>query len=150
MKRSTELMGVTKGTQVKRALLSTLAMAGGLAGCSSADGTPVIAGDKPTVVVQADCGQDGVANVRVTFGEVDDRFLIGRNDVTKTVGGGSDNFDRRYSLAAGYDTVPLTVTTDPTRGTCTTTLTDERTGDVVAQRETAGMAALTVTLKHKS
>jgi hypothetical protein len=139
-----------RGKQLTIVLGATALVAGAVIGCSQAGGTPVIAGDKPTVVVQADCGQDGVANVRINFGQVDDKFLIGRNAVTKNIGGGSDNLDRRYSLAAGYDTVPLTVTTDPTTGTCKTTLTNDDTGDVVAQKETAGKAELTVNLKNKS
>jgi predicted transcriptional regulator len=120
-----------------------------LTGCSQGkDAVPTIAGSDPVAVVQADCGQDGVANVHLDYGKWNDDFLIGRNAVTKTIAGGEDNFEKRLSLSGDVDELPLTVTTDPTTGTCKTTITNDETGDVVMERQTAGKAVLSVKMKR--
>jgi len=120
------------------------------AGCSSQDkdSTPTVAGKDPSVTVQAECDDDGVANVNIKFGELNSDYLIGKNAVTQSIGGGSKNVDSKFGLAPGYDEVPLTVTTRPTRGTCKTTLTDYESGKVVAESSTAGQSVLTVNLKR--
>jgi hypothetical protein len=46
-------------------------------------------------VIQVDCGQDGVANVNVVFGAVDEHVLIGRLALTH-LAGGVDTFSRNY------------------------------------------------------
>ncbi|WP_182357799.1 hypothetical protein [Tomitella gaofuii] len=107
---------------------------------------PIVVGSN--VVVQADCGEDGVAGVHINFGKVDDEYLVGRNSVTQSVGG-TKTFSRNYGLSSSdTERVPLTVTTRPTRGTCTTTITDYDTGEVAGQKETAGRAQLSVVLSN--
>lgn len=51
---------------------------------------------------------------------------------------------KKFGIAANFQNVIFTITTRPTRGTCTTRLTDYNTGDIVAERETAGWATLRV------
>lgn len=115
-----------------------------VAGCGEKgeDGPPKLEGKDATLVAQADCGEDGVANVRVKYGQIDESRLIGRNAVTRTFGKGSDKFDSRY----GSDGTPdlFAITTDPTTGTCTTTLTNGDNGEVLAEKKSAGRVELSV------
>jgi hypothetical protein len=105
---------------------------------------PTVTGSSPSVVVQVDCGQDGVANVHVDFGLASQDVLVGRNPTTHLVHG-VDTFSSSFGLGNDHDGI-LTVTTRPTTGTCTTTLTDYDSGNVIGQRSTAGMAELKVNL----
>ena len=120
-----------------------------LSGCGGdkGDGTPTLEGKDPTLVAQADCGTDGVANVRVKYDQIDDTFLIGRNELTKSLGGGTDTFDRRYGIDDNSKNLRFTITTDPTRGTCKTTLTDGEKGDVLAEKSSAGKVELSVIVR---
>lgn len=131
---------------------ASIALSGiGLAACSDSDSkpdVPTVVGQDASVAVEVDCGADGVANVNVKFGQIDDDVLIGRNALTRSVGG-SNKFSRKYGIASGYDETLLTVTTRPTTGTCKTTLTDYESGNLVGERETAGQAVLKVALKPK-
>lgn len=137
-----------KATIAAPATIAVSFALGLLTACSPKDSTPTVSGTNPTVTVQAECDEDGVANVAIKFGEVDDKFLIGKNAITQTFAGGRKKVDRSYQLASGYEEVPLTVTTSPTTGTCRTVITDYESGNVVAERDTAGKAELTVTLKN--
>jgi hypothetical protein len=94
-----------------------------------------------------DCGDDGVANVKVTYGKVVDKELIGRNPTT-LANGGQETFDKTYGVS-GFDPnqYTLTATTKPTRGTCKTTLTDYELGTIIAERESAGQAVLTAVVQ---
>ena len=118
-----------------------------LAGCGS-DGdaakpeVPTLHGVDATLIAQVDCGDDGVANVHVRYGQVDETQLVGRKPITRGVGG-IETFDRRYGINPGDHDLLFTISTDPTAGKCTTTLTDDETGDVLAEKTTAGSAKLT-------
>lgn len=117
-------------------LVSSLA----LVACGSTPddaGVPELHGPDASLIAQVDCGEAGVANVNVTYGELNEDELIGRTSI-----GGSETFDSRYGIADGYSNVLFTITTRPTTGTCTTTLTDDETGDVVATKTSAGTARL--------
>jgi len=101
-------------------------------------------GDDPGFVLQVDCGADGVANVTTTYGTTEGStktYLIGRKPVTRSAGG-LEKLDTRFGMAEGYDEAPLTVIVEPTTGTCTTILTDVESGDVVAERSSAGKTTL--------
>ena len=92
--------------------------------------------------MQVDCGEDGVAGVHVKYGTGPDQdVLIGRNPRTLSVDG-LEMFSSNYGTDPGYPDANLVVTTSPTRGTCKTTLTDYNSGDIIAERETAGKVTL--------
>ena len=117
-----------------------------LTACSSQSSAaiPVVTGPhgEANVVVLVDCGEDGVANVHVEYGTGPDRdVLIGRNSTTRSVGG-LETFSSNYGTDPSFGDANLTVTTSPTRGTCKTTLTDYNSGDIIAERETAGKVTL--------
>lgn len=132
-------------------------------GCSSTDeGTAVVApnpilstaaptpvpelrGTDPSLVAQVDCGDDGVANVNVQYGVTNRDTLVGRNPTTLQAGG-SASFSSNYGLGRGDANVLFTIMTSPTRGTCKTTLTDYNSGEVIAEKETAGRVTLKVIL----
>lgn len=100
-----------------------------------------------SIAATVDCGDDGVANVDAEYGTgAPTRVLVGRNATTQAAGG-QTSFSRNYGTAAGYSDSTLTVTTAPTRGTCTTTLTDYDTGNVLAQQESAGRVSLTAIVR---
>lgn len=119
------------------ALVSIAALT--LTACGAAEsGPPKATGESPSIIAQVECDDDGVANVHVTYGSgVDETFLIGN-----TPHGDMDKFDRDYGMAPGYPEATLTVETSPTRGTCLTRFTDDDSGDVLAEKETAGTARL--------
>jgi hypothetical protein len=99
---------------------------------------PTVTGSHASVVVLVDCGDDGVANVNVEYGTAPPQtVLVGKNPTTLGAGGLA-TFSSNYGTAPGYGDANLTVTTSPTRGTCKTTLTNYDTGNVIAERETAG------------
>ncbi|MGX9669902.1 hypothetical protein [Mycobacterium sp. HM-7] len=106
---------------------------------------PTVSGANATVAAQVDCGEDGVANVEVVFGKVDDKVLVGRNPTTRAVGG-AKTFDQHYSIGAGYQDLTFTLGTAPTTGTCKASITNYDTGEVIAQKESAGRSVLKVVL----
>lgn len=112
-----------------------------LAGCSSSDnetGTPTVTGPDASIVATVDCGDDGVANVRSAYGTGEPREqLIGRNSTTSGAGG-SKTYSSSFGTQSGMGEATLSITTSPTKGTCTTTLTDYNGGDVLVQKETSG------------
>lgn len=111
---------------------------------TSGNATPTVTDPNASVVAQVDCGEDGVANVRVTYGTAPpEEVLVGRNSTT-LANGGIKTFSSHYGTAAGYEDATLAVTTSPTTGTCKTTLTDYNSGNLIAQRESAGKVTLTV------
>ncbi|MFC7618301.1 hypothetical protein ACFQV2_37960 [Actinokineospora soli] len=73
--------------------------------------------------------------------------LVGRNPTTLAVGGQS-SFSGTYATAPGYGDGTLTITTAPTRGTCTTTLTDYDAGTVLVEKRSAGKVALTAVVRE--
>lgn len=107
----------------------------------SDNAVPELSGPDASLIAQVDCGDDGVAAIHVQYGQVDKTTLIGRNSVTRGAGG-LDNFDEGYGLADGFEDVRFTIITTPTRGTCTTVLTDRNSGDVVAEKKSAGTVRL--------
>lgn len=117
-----------------------------VAGCDSKDagGPPKLTGPDASLVAQADCGADGVANVHINYGVLNKDYLIGRNAVTLNLGKGQERFDNRYGIGNDMKNVLFTIVTDPTTGTCTTTLTDGREGDVLAEKKSAGRVELQV------
>lgn len=111
-------------------------------GASAPGGIPRASGDDHSISAQVDCGEEGVANVRVEYGVTDDTVLVGRPALTQSAGG-QENFDVKYgNTPEGFDEV-LTLTTEPTTGTCTTTLTDYESGNVMAEKSTSGKAVVT-------
>ncbi|GAF47202.1 hypothetical protein [Rhodococcus wratislaviensis] len=134
-------------------LLASAAICGAIvSGCSTnaeesdAEGSavPTVSGSDASVVVQVDCGDDGVASVKVSYGGNSSDgggVLVGRNPTTQAAGGLA-TFSRQYGTDVGFDDATLSVTTSPTTGTCTTTLTDYNSGEVLSQRETAGRAVV--------
>lgn len=140
---------------MKRTIVAAaLALTGlALAGCSSSDDeastiptVTTVNGEDASVVAQVDCGDDGVANVTATYGSTKKETLVGRNSTTQSAGG-VDTFSNQYGTMPGNGDATLTVLTQPTRGTCMTTLTDYNTGDVIAERETAGKVELSVVVR---
>lgn len=130
------------------AIAAAVAVAG-VSGCGQhveGPSVPSLHGPNAGLVAQADCGEDGVANVHVVYGQVDENQLIGRSPITLSLGGGIESFDKRYGTDGKGD-YSFTITTSPTKGTCTTTLTDDDTGDVLATKTTAGTARLEVLFK---
>lgn len=100
-----------------------------------------------SVAATVDCGDDGVANVSVKFGLVADNVLIGRNPTTLGAGGQS-SFSMKYGTSQGLGDATLVVSTAPTRGTCTTTLTDYDGGKVLAEQKSAGKVTLTAIVQE--
>jgi hypothetical protein len=97
-------------------------------------------GSDPSITVNVDCGDEGVANVTVSYGTGPTQtVLVGRNPTSQAVGS-VRTFSQNYGTAPGFEDSHLTVTTAPTKGTCKTTLTDYESGNVLADRETAGKA----------
>lgn len=123
-------------------VLPLLAVSGCAFISDSASGeVPRATGDDPSISAQVDCGEDGVANVRVEYGVTDETVLVGRPSLTQSAGG-RDSFDNKYANTPdGVDEV-LTVTTEPTTGTCTTRLTDYESGGVLAEKSTSGKAVV--------
>jgi hypothetical protein len=88
---------------MKKVILGGLAaLAVGLTACSSSEAdAPIVTGSNgksPEVVVLVDCGEDGVAGVRVKYGLTDDDVLIGRNPITRSAGG-LKTFSSNYGTA---------------------------------------------------
>ncbi|MGN0100746.1 MAG: hypothetical protein ACI39C_07385 [Dietzia sp.] len=114
--------------------------AGGCSQASTNDGPIRATGTDPGFVLQVDCGVDGVANVTTTYGTSGDStntYLVGRNPVTRGAGG-IERLDTRFGTTEGLGEAPLTIVVEPTTGTCNTILTDVESGDVVAERSSAG------------
>lgn len=127
--------------------LLCLLVACGDSGKVTEDGTtPTLRGKDATLIAQVDCGEDGVANVHILYGQIDKSYLIGRNAITLGVGEGTETFDQRYGIDEQSRNLPFSITTSPTTGTCTTTLTDDESGKVLATKSTAGKAKLQVVL----
>ncbi|OZE77255.1 hypothetical protein CH305_18640 [Rhodococcus sp. 15-649-2-2] len=124
----------------------TLIVAAGallMAGCSSSEPEiPTVTGPDASIVATVDCGDDGVAGVSASYGTGGVKeTLIGRNPTTQ-LAGGQESFSSTYGTREGMDDATLSVTTSPTRGTCTTTLTDYDSGEVLVQKETSGKATV--------
>ncbi|MBM4492139.1 hypothetical protein GS445_07825 [Rhodococcus hoagii] len=124
-----------------------------LSSCGSSSSEPAeqtkVAGNDASVVAQVDCGDDGVANVTVSYGSTKKETLVGRNETTRSAGG-VDTFSNQYGTRAGMGDATLAVLTQPTRGTCKTTLTDYNSGNIIGERETAGKAELSVVISPDS
>lgn len=123
------------------AAVATIAISGCGSAKSEGVGVPTLSGSDASLTAQVDCGDDGVTDVHVTYGKVDTHVLIGKNPLTQAVGG-SATFDNNYGIGANDSNVSFTITTSPTRGTCKTTLTNYNTGDVIAEKTSAGKAEL--------
>ncbi|QEM46100.1 hypothetical protein [Mycolicibacterium grossiae] len=67
--------------------------------------------------------------------------LVGKNPTTRAAGGVA-TVSENFSTDVGFPDSNLAVTTAPTRGTCTTRLTDYVSGNVLGERTTAGLAKL--------
>ncbi|MFZ2243068.1 MAG: hypothetical protein WAV90_26525 [Gordonia amarae] len=130
-------------------VLSVLASAGcahdSTENASTTPPTPTISGQDASVIAQVDCGEDGVANVHIQWGVVDKHVLVGRNPTTK-LAGGIDRLQSNYAISPGYSNALFTITTRPTTGTCTTSITDYEAGEVVAEKASAGQVILKAVL----
>lgn len=114
---------------------------------ASPTATPIVT-DPNSVVATVDCGDDGVANVTAQFGTgKPDKVLVGRNATTLGAGG-QGSFSRMYGTSKGLGDGTLVVTTAPTSGTCTTTLTEYDGGTVIAERSSAGKVTLTAIVRE--
>ncbi len=87
-----------------------------LSSCGSSSSEPAeqtkVAGNDASVVAQVDCGDDGVANVTVSYGSTKKETLVGRNEPTRSAGG-VDTFSN--STAPGrHGDATLAVLTQPT------------------------------------
>ncbi|MCD2104371.1 hypothetical protein O4214_05485 [Rhodococcus erythropolis] len=58
--------------------------------------------------------------------------------------GAIEKFSNKYGASDDGVDATLTVSTRPTTGTCKTSLTDYNSGDILAEKETAGKAEFTV------
>lgn len=104
--------------------------------------------DPNSVAATVDCGDDGVANVSTQFGTAPSKsVLIGRNPTTLGAGGQS-SFSGLYGTSPGLGDATLVVSTAPTRGTCTTTLTEYDGGKVLAEQKSAGKVTLTAIVQE--
>lgn len=134
----------------RRLLLATsiaVSVTAALTACSSSEdsSTPKATGPDAGVILLVDCGEDGVGVVKVSYGVVDDEFMVGRNPTTLSIGG-YKTLSRNYGASDDGEGATLTVSTQPTRGTCSTSLTDDNSGDILAEKETAGKAELSAFL----
>jgi hypothetical protein len=111
---------------------------------SSTEPTPTPTVNYPSsLTVTVDCGEDGVAGVTVDYGTAPTQnVLVGRSPVT-VAAGGQRIFSSNYGTQPGLADATLQVTTEPTRGICTTTFTDYDSGNVLLERESAGRVMLT-------
>ncbi|MFE4501706.1 hypothetical protein ACFRFQ_17780 [Rhodococcus sp. NPDC056743] len=130
----------------RRLLFATsivVSVAAALTACSSGEDSsvPKATGPDAGVILLVDCGEDGVGVVKVSYGVVDDEFMVGRNSTTQSIGG-YKTLSRNYGSSDDGDGATLTVSTNPTRGTCATSLTDENGGEILAEKETAGKVEL--------
>lgn len=102
-------------------------------------------GDGARVLI--DCGQDGVANASIEFGKVHEEILVGGDPETLAAGGVA-TYERVFGVFDPPAAVPLVVTTVPTRGTCTTTLSNGINGEVLAKETSSEEVTLTVVIKR--
>jgi hypothetical protein len=94
-----------------------------------------------SIVVQVDCGADGAARVTVQYGTAPaEQLVVSRSPADHA---NVETFTGRYGIVPGFADATLTVTTSPTHGICTTTLTNRSSGDVIARREAANDVTLT-------
>jgi hypothetical protein len=100
-----------------------------------------------SIAATVDCGDDGVANVNVQYGiAAPTRVLVGRNPTTLAVGG-TTSYSGHFATMPNIGDGTLIVTTAPTRGICTTTLTDYDAGKVLVEQSSAGKVSLTVIVR---
>ena len=99
-----------------RSLVLALALLGlVVSGCaymgdSATSGPPRATGDDPSISAQVDCGEEGVANVRIEYGVIQETVLVGRPVITQSAGG-QEKFDTKYgNTPDGFDEI-LTLTT---------------------------------------
>lgn len=101
--------------------------------------TPTVTGATASIVVKVDCGADGAALVSISYGTAPaEQHEVGARGVP--------SFRGRYGIVPGYADSPLKVTTQPSRGTCKTTLTAYRTtqssGDVIGEIQSSDQTTL--------
>ncbi|OZE93065.1 hypothetical protein CH302_23490 [Rhodococcus sp. 15-2388-1-1a] len=105
-----------------------------VAGCTVDDtAVPTVGGPDAVMVATVDCGDDGAATVRATFGSRDTEEL----SVAKAPAIASADtvpiYSDEFRAEDGANESALTIWTSPTRGVCTTALTDPATGNVLVQ-----------------
>lgn len=105
-----------------------------VAGCTVDDtAVPTVSGSDAAIVATVECGDDGAATVRATFGSRDEQEVL----VTKAAVSVPEEAVPVYSEDFGAEgetaDSELTIVTSPTRGVCTTALTDRATGRVMVQ-----------------
>ncbi len=144
-------------TNAVSAVLATIAIGTVCVGCSTSSPqavtssstsspVPTINGPSATLSAVVDCGPDGAAQVRVAYGRFTKTKLVSRALAAHrpdAIFVFSENYGREDPAAPPSDFI---ITTTPTSGVCKTTLTNYMTGDVIAQRETAGFVMLRATL----
>lgn len=94
------------------------------------------------MVATVDCGDDGAATVRATFGSRDTEELSVAKSPEIASAATVPTYSDEFRTEDGANESALTIWTSPTRGVCTTALTDRATGNVLVQ--VTGPAAETV------
>ncbi|WP_235581616.1 hypothetical protein [Rhodococcus sp. Leaf278] len=125
---------INKTRDRRRGLVGLIAVVVSVAGCTVDDtAVPTVSGPDAAIVATVECGDDGAATVRTTFGSRDEQEVL----VTKAVESESEEAVPVYSEDFDAEGVTseseLTILTSPTRGVCTTALTDRATGRVMVQ-----------------
>jgi hypothetical protein len=104
---------------------------------------PKATGPNASIALEVDCGTDGVGVVDITYGVTSKQVMVARNVTSRSVGA-IEKFSNKYGASDDGVDATLTVSTRPTTGTCKTSLTDYNSGDILAEKETAGKAEFTV------
>lgn len=99
-------------------------------------------GPDAVMVATVDCGDDGAATVRATFGSRDTEELSVAKSPEIASAATVPTYSDEFRTEDGANESALTIWTSPTREVCTTALTDRATGNVLVQ--VTGPAAETV------
>lgn len=105
-----------------------------VAACTVDDtAVPTVDGPDAAIIATVECGDDGGATVRSSFGSRDSSEVL----VSKAMGSTPDAtvpiYTEAFEAESGVAESELTIRTSPTRGVCTTALTDRATGRVMVQ-----------------
>lgn len=125
---------INKTRDRRPGLVGLIAVVVSVAGCTVDDtAVPTVSGPDAAIVATVECGDDGAATVRTTFGSRDEQEVL----VTKAVESESEEavpvYSEDFDAEGGTTESELTILTSPTRGVCTTALTDRATGRVMVQ-----------------
>jgi hypothetical protein len=125
---------ISKTSDRRWGLVGLIAVVVSVAGCTVDDtAVPTVSGPDTAIVATVECGDDGAATVRATFGSRDAQEVL----VTKAAESKSAEavpvYSEDFEAEGGTTESELTIVTSPIRGVCTTALTDRATGRVMVQ-----------------